>query len=79
MPWYDFIWDDQNAQHIAEHGVSIKEAQYVILNAVTLERSRATDRLVAIGQTQGGRRLFIAFDLVDLTTAYVVTAYDLHD
>lgn len=79
MPWYDFIWDDGpggNVEHIAEHGLTPEEVEFVIEHPDWVERSRSSDRTVAHGQTRDGRYIVAVYDLVDDITIYPVTAYE---
>ena len=51
MPWFDIVWDDSrphgNVSHLAEHGVSPREAEDVLMNAISRERSRSSGRWIA--------------------------------
>jgi uncharacterized protein len=75
----DFDWDEDNLQHISEHGVTADEAEYVLQHlALELEYQdwHATEeRLQEVGITADGRFLIV------VTTSRgnrirVVTAYD---
>jgi uncharacterized DUF497 family protein len=79
-----FIWDleedpDGNVQHIAEHGVTIEEAEEVVQDRYSAAGpSRSSGRPTVFGWTSTGKYLAVVFEIVDeeLPQAYVVTAYE---
>lgn len=85
--YFDFIdWDDAddpqgNLRHVAEHGVTPDEVEFILTHAREADvfPSRSSGRPAVIGETAGGRTLFVAFErdedggLVVLTP---VTAFD---
>ncbi len=73
-----FDWDDANREHIAEHGVTISEAEYALLHDpldVAVESRDGEERLVQIGATARGRILVIVTTARGMSIR-VVTAYD---
>jgi uncharacterized DUF497 family protein len=58
-----FDWDEANLSHIAQHGVTQKEAEQVVLGApldMELQRScegKEEERLLQVGATANGRIL----------------------
>lgn len=63
-----FDWDDGNACKNAKHGVSVAEAEQVFFNAPLLllddlKHSQSEARHHALGRTDEGRLLHIAFTL----------------
>ncbi len=74
---FDFIWNDENIEHLAEHGVTTTEARYVVENPVGMEKNRNGDP-IAFGYTQHGRHLAVPFVFLDdaRTLVYVTTAYE---
>ena len=45
MPYFDlFLWDEQNEDHLAQHGVTREEFEFVVLNAKKAQTSRSTGR-----------------------------------
>jgi len=79
MPWYEFIWDDGpdgNVDHVAEHGLTPDDVEFVIMHPESVERSRSSDRTVAFGQTPDGRYIIAVYDFVDDITIFPVTAYE---
>lgn len=84
---FDLIaWDEpgdvpNNVEHIAEHGVSRDEVEEVLASVPDRDvfRSRSSGRPAVIGETAGGRALFVTFDRDDqggFVVIYPVTAYD---
>lgn len=57
MPFYLFVWHDENERHLAEHGISPVEFEEVVCNPVMVDRSRTTGRPIAFGYTSTGRYL----------------------
>lgn len=80
MPWFDIVWDeslpDGNVAHLAEHGVSREEAEEVLMNAVSREKSRSSGRWIAFGRTASGRALAVVYEMIDEITVVPVTAFD---
>ena len=76
MPWFDFIWTDENEGHIFEHGITASEVEFVIQNPSQMIRSRSSNRTSVIGFTQQRRELFVVYEEVDEITIYPITAYE---
>jgi uncharacterized DUF497 family protein len=77
---YDFRWNEWNVDHIARHGVSPEEAEFVITHMRSPFPRRAdNDKRIAWGQTAGGRYLQVAYLLDPDGTVYVIHARDLTD
>jgi uncharacterized protein len=70
-----FVWDDDNVEHIAAHGVSPEEVEQVMGRSPTVRRARF-QRYVATGSTDGGRRLFLVFRNLGSGIVRVITARD---
>lgn len=80
MPWYDFLWchePDGNFEHIAEHGISPDEVEWVVQNPLRVGLSRSSRRPVALGHTPEGRLLLVVYEQIDDVTIYPVTAYEI--
>lgn len=73
---YHFWWEDENLQHIADHGVEPYEAEAVITNAILI-RKGGRGKYVAYGQTDGGRYLMVVFAPKEQRRLRVVTARDM--
>lgn len=78
------IWDlesdpDGNVQHLQEHGVTIEEAEEVLLDRRSGRAvSRSSGLPTVFGWTSTGRYLAVVYELVndDPLTLRPVTAYD---
>jgi uncharacterized protein len=79
-----FDWDDGNARKNDKHGVSTADAEQVFFNAPLLlleddAHSQQEARVHALGKTDTGRGLHIAFTLRQAGTLIrVISARDLH-
>jgi hypothetical protein len=62
-----FDWDKDNREKCRKHGVSIAEIEYLLANepaiAPDLRHSADEDRFIAIGRSEEGRPLFVAFTI----------------
>ena len=75
MPYYFFLWNEINEEHLAEHGVTTQEFEAVVCNPESVDRSRSSDRIVAFGEVE---RRFLAciYEMLDDDTVLPVTAYE---
>jgi uncharacterized DUF497 family protein len=79
-----FDWDDGNARKNEQHGVSMAEAEQVFFNSPLLvlsdaKHSRVEPRFHALGKTNEGRPLHMAFTLRnDGQLIRVISARDMH-
>jgi uncharacterized DUF497 family protein len=79
MPFYFFIWDEENERHLAEHGVSRAEFEEIVGDPDFVDVSRTTGRPIAFGMTSTGRYLACVYEFLDEQTIYAITAYDAED
>lgn len=71
----ELIWDDENAEHIARHGVAVEEVEQVIFDESTM--TAATDhplRLLFIGLSDAERFLAVVVARVGEGQGRCVTA-----
>jgi uncharacterized protein len=79
-----FDWDEGNARKNVQHGVSMAEAEQLFFNSPLLvlpdtRHSEAEPRFHALGKTNEGRRLHIAFTLRGGGESIrVISARDMH-
>ena len=75
-----FRWNAWNSGHIAEHGISESEAQFIVnhTRAPYPQMVGAGKRLV-IGQSQNGAYVQVIYVLDENLTAYVIHARPLTD
>ena len=76
MPYFEFLWTNENTAHIAEHGVSQADFEAVVLHSVNRGISRRSLLPVAWGYTTDGRYIMAVYDAIDDVTVYPVTAYE---
>lgn len=79
MPYYFFIWHEDNERHIREHGVTMDEFEEVVCYPDGTGESRATGRPIAFGYTSAGKYLACVYDFVDESTVYPITAYEVDE
>ena len=84
MPFIEFIWDldedhNGNVQHIAEHGLSKEDVEYVVCNPVKGGISRSSRRPMAFGYTPSGSYIGVVYEVVEQDVVYPVTAFELEE
>lgn len=82
MPHLEFIWidgPDGNVEHLAEHGVTPREAEEVLSSPIARDTSVSTGRPIVFGFTRRGRKLAVVYEPIDAMTVYPITAYDVED
>ena len=81
MRFFHVIWDDDdqvegNAQHIAEHGLTVEDVELVLENPTQEGISESTSRPCCFGYTPGGDFIIVVYELLDADTIYPLTAYE---
>lgn len=77
MPYFHvFLWDGENDEHVAQHGVTTEEFEFVVLNADDVDLSHSSGRPIAFGSTQAGRYLACVYEIIDEIYCYPITAYE---
>ena len=71
---YEFRWNLWNTEHIAEHGVSPEEAEWVVEWARAPYPRRTGDRFLVRGPTEDGRYLQVVFVIDPPGVVYVIHA-----
>lgn len=71
-----FWWDEENIEHIADHGVEPSEAEAVVESA-TLLRKAGRGKYIAYGKTDSGRMLIVIYAPKANHRIRVVTARDM--
>lgn len=79
MPWFDFIWIDENMEHIAQHDLTPEDVQHVVMNPEDEVVSRSSKRPAVKGHTVDGRYIFVAYEKIDAMTVFVTTAYEIDE
>lgn len=58
-----FEWDEPNAEHIAEHGITDLEVDQLLSNAhLIVPKRKRSRRMLLIGRTNGGRVLTVVIE-----------------
>lgn len=76
MPYFDYLWEDYNTQHLAEHGVTQDEFEAVVTNPERTGTSNSSGLPIAIGYING-RTILCVYDPIDALRVYPVTAYEI--
>ena len=79
MPYFLFYWTDENVAHLDEHGVSPDEFEEVVSDPEETDTSRTTGRPIAFGLTSTGKYLACVYEMLDETTVYPITAYEVEE
>ena len=79
MPFYFFVWDEENIEHLEEHGVSTEEFEAIVSDPEQEDSSRSSGRPMAFGFTADGRLIACVFERIDDATVYPVTAFEIED
>ena len=84
MPLIDAIWDlpddpDGNVQHIAEHGLTPIDVEYVLNHPTRRQTSRSSGRPIVFGFTPSGEYIAVVVEEIDEGTVYPVTAYPVEE
>ena len=77
MPFYLFYWTDENLEHVEEHGITQEEFEEVVCDPDETDTSRTSGRPMALGETSTGKYIACIYELLDETTVYPVTAFEL--
>ena len=76
MPYYSFVWTDENTAHVAEHGVTQEDFETVVCDPESTGVSRSSGLPIAFGFTASGRRLACVYKMLDDHEIFPVTAYE---
>jgi uncharacterized DUF497 family protein len=76
MPYFDFFWTDEIIAYIAEHDISPKDFERIVMNPADTDESESTGRDAAFGYTQDGRFIIAVYEHLDEMTILPVTAYE---
>lgn len=79
MPYYRFLWNDENIDHLAQHGITPAEFESVVENPEDQDVSWSTGLPVAFGYTDDGRYIIAVYELLDDWTVNPVTAYEVSE
>jgi hypothetical protein len=75
-PWFDFFWYDENREHIAQHGVTPDEFEYVVCHPKITGESDSSGNPLVKGYTAEGRWLICIYEVIDDVSVLPITAYE---
>lgn len=81
LTFTSILWDrdddpEGNVQHIARHNVTTEEVEDVFKKPTGTGTSRSSGRPIVFGDTRAGRHIMVAYEGIDASTAYPITAYE---
>lgn len=81
MRFIQVIWDDDdnadgNVGHIAEHGLTMEEVEWVLEHPTKEAHSSSTGRPCCFGYTPGDDFIIVIYEPVGKEAVYPVTAYE---
>lgn len=76
MPYYEFLWTDDNIEHVGQHGISQEDFEHVVCNPSSKGYSRSSELPAAWGYTLDGRYILAVYEELDDVTLLPVTAYE---
>ena len=81
MNFDSILWDLDddprgNVQHIARHGLTKDDVEDAFDNPAGTDTSRSSGRPVVFGGTRTGRHIMVVYEVIDASTVYPITAYD---
>lgn len=79
MPYFNFFWTDDLIEHLAQHGVTQEDFEYVVCDPIKRGRSRSSGRPAAWGYSPEGRYIIAIYEKIDEVTVLPVTAYEVSE
>ena len=76
MPSHEFIWTDEAIEHLDGHNISPEDFEDVVCRPIGVGKSRSSGLPVAFGYTEDGRYFIAVYKMLDETTVFPVTAYE---
>ncbi len=76
MPYYFFIWTEDNVKHLAENGVTQNDFEAIVCEPLSVGVSRSSGCPIAFGVTEDGRNLACVYKELDDDEFLPITAYE---
>ncbi|HEX4795412.1 MAG TPA: hypothetical protein VH370_16570 [Humisphaera sp.] len=77
---YEFRWNNWNEEHIAEHGIDPRSAEWVVNHPFRgFPREHGDDKFIAWGQIESGHYLQVIYTFDPPGVVYVIHARPLTD
>jgi len=70
---------DGNVQHVAEHGLTPPDVEFVLQNPTSDDESCGSGRPCCFGYTPDGYHIIVIYEWIDADTIYPVTAYEVDE
>jgi hypothetical protein len=77
MEIHAFSWNEDNIEHISNHGVTPEEIEEIVFEGTPYIRKGKQGKRYLYGKTVGGRYLFVVYVPVGKAKVRVVTARDM--
>ena len=74
MPYFDFFWTDDIIAHIAEHDITPRDFEWVVMHPFDTDQSESSGNPTAFGYTRDGRFIIAIYEYLDEMTILPVTA-----
>ncbi len=76
--YFEVRIDEANERHVTRHGVSVREIIQVFRNDPAIRRNRRarTGDYIALGVTDGGRRIVVIFSFTDESGVRPIAAWE---
>jgi hypothetical protein len=75
MPHFEFVWTDDNIEHLADNGLTPEDAESAMAKPQSKFESNSSGRLGIRGRSIDGRRIAVIYESIYELTVYVVTAF----
>lgn len=78
--WYFFVWDENNEEHLWDHGINPEEAEEVFFNRYIItpnKKKHGPKKYKIDGKTNNGRKLRLIFEDLGQNVARIITGWDL--
>ena len=76
MRFVHIFWNDENEEHIAEHGLDPEDVEFVLENAAADSFSQSSGLPCCFGYTLDGVYIIVIYEELDDDTIFPVTAYE---
>jgi len=84
MDFLQVIWDDENdphgnVEHIAEHGLTMDDVDFVLTHPVSEGISKSSGMPIIWGFTPDETYIMVVYEQIDAETIRVITAYEVSE
>jgi uncharacterized DUF497 family protein len=79
MPFLIVIWADGAWEKVQERGLDHADLERVAMYPAKREKSRSSQRMVAIGWTAAAEQVAVVYEHLDRETIVIITAYRIEE